>query len=971
MKTSLHFHKLLITLILYAIAFISEAQTRNYYYYNTQNGLPSNIVYDILEDKTGFIWIATDQGVSRFDGKKFVNFSSKDGLTDNDVFKLFEDNEGRIWFFPFKTEPCFYFDGKIYNSKNNKQLKNYVFPQNWVISYSYDPNSKHLMFMQGKDSFDGKMVDLINPNNYFFLRSLFIPNGIFIHFTINNEHYFTTKENGDVLYIVKNHQLVAKHKNKSLDGIKYMLSNDRMIIDNLKKNKIYFAKISSESLLITDSITYDVSFKNFNFINNPSQLYAFNYDLGMCKIDGSSYQAIGEFDNQLNIFNGLIDKRKNIWYNTHSNGIYMFPCNVFKTYNSKNSPNLIEDRLLSISKLNSIYIGHENKGISAFNHQSFKNLNIELNQTKTRLLKLIQVDDYILGCGDNILIKIKDGKHERINFKQKYAFKDIEYCNNEIILATHIGFIILNKKFELIKAGSKIRHTCAFKTKNGILYLGGLKGLYYENDSIIKLKLNPVLDEARISDIKEDEKGFLWVTTYSNGVFITNLKKTIHLTEFENEMNKNFISSSICKDILEYKNEMWISSNKGINRLKLLDFDNQKCRIKMYTKASGLPYEDINSLIINNDTVYAASSEGLVTFNLNQIDDNLLPITVINSISINSKDSNLNNYSELKNNQNNISFYLSGILHVGGNGVKFKYRLIGLNQQWTYTENDKIDFVGLKHGKYTFEVYAINSDNKSSLKPQTFTFTILPPYYLTWWFLVSIGLLIIGLSYFIINKKIQLAKEKEKTNSQISDLKMQALRAQMNPHFIFNALTSIQYFFSRHDELSANKYMTSFASLIRQTLNSSRKSFNTLSDEIEILDKYIGLEILRLEKPTEYSIQIGDNINSDSLLLPSMLLQPLVENALIHGVRHTASDTGKLIIDIQEKNNLVSITIIDNGPGINSNKVSKQSTGLDITNQRIDTINQIYHLDLRLTITDLSNINKTGTQVNLKLKASY
>lgn len=955
---------------------ISKAQTRNYHYYTTQNGLPSNVIYDILEDKTGFIWIATDQGVSRFDGKNFVNFSSKDGLNDNDVFKMFEDNDGRIWFFPFKTDPCYYYRGKIYNHKNDKRILKNENPKSWVLSYSYNPLTKNLMFMQGSNKSNGKMVDFINPKDYYKLNELYIPNGIFTHFKINDVVYLTYSDEDTSLYKVENHEIKKVKNVKIKIGTKCFLNDSILLIYNYKKNVIYKYLISKENFNLFDSINLKINYRKI--LINSGLIYGFNETNGLYLIHNNNETQIENLNIKDKVWGGIIDKNRNIWYYSNSNGLYMFPNNKFYYYNTSNSSSMPENRCLSIAKLNKkIFIGFENNGISSFNGIQFKPLNIEVDpKKKSRILKMVASNNHIVAGGDNMIYKIFSNETiNKANFNKPFAIKDIEKIDQNFLFATHSCFIISDLELKEYYSSTRTRYTSIYKLKNGTFLLGSLKGVLsgIDTSNINKIKIHPILDEARISDIKQDKNGYIWICTYSNGLFITDLKKTIHINEFSNQNNQLFISSAICKDIYFYDNSAWLSTNRGINKITLLDFAQSKFNIFRFTKGTGLPFEDINSLIIEGDTVFATSSDGLVIFNYKNIKINTAPKIVLNNVYVNLKDTALPNNSFLSKNLNNISFSISGISYSGDVGVSFKYRLIGLNNQWTYTESDKIDFVGLAPGEYQFEAQAINYDYQESDNKIIYQFTIKPPFYLTWWFISITVITLATLLYFILNSRIQNAKEKEKANSMISDLKLQALRAQMNPHFIFNALTSIQYFFSKHDELSANKYMTSFASLIRQTLNSSRKNFNSLTDEIEILDKYIGLEILRLEKPTEYTILVSDNIDSDSVFIPSMLLQPLVENALIHGIRHTNNDVGKLTISITTENEELFITIQDNGQGINESKKTKQSTGLDITKQRIETINQLYQLDLTLNIKDIKEIteNETGTRVNLKMKITH
>jgi sensor histidine kinase YesM len=266
-------------------------------------------------------------------------------------------------------------------------------------------------------------------------------------------------------------------------------------------------------------------------------------------------------------------------------------------------------------------------------------------------------------------------------------------------------------------------------------------------------------------------------------------------------------------------------------------------------------------------------------------------------------------------------------------------------------------------------VVAVNSSGVRSEQADSFEFSIARPFWWQWWFIGLAILVLILLGFLLLRIKLRNTREKAMINTQMIDLKLQALRAQMNPHFIFNALTSIQFFYAKNDDITANKYMTQFASLIRETLNSSRKNFNTIQDEVDVLDKYIGLETLRLDKTTNYTLEIGEEIDKNSIEIPTMLLQPLVENAIIHGVRHTIEDVGILKIKFTAISDILHIVVEDNGPGFHHAQSKHQSKGLEITNQRIETMNQIYSLNLKMVIRPLTDDSGSciGTQVKLSM----
>jgi LytS/YehU family sensor histidine kinase len=242
------------------------------------------------------------------------------------------------------------------------------------------------------------------------------------------------------------------------------------------------------------------------------------------------------------------------------------------------------------------------------------------------------------------------------------------------------------------------------------------------------------------------------------------------------------------------------------------------------------------------------------------------------------------------------------------------------------------------------------------------------------------GLIFVLLSGLMIRLRVGRVRikerEKAEVNKRISELKLQALRAQMNPHFIFNALNSIQSFYSNNDEISANKYMTTFSSLIRQILNSSSKNLISIKDEVTLLTSYIELEKMRYKGKFDYNITLSNEMFAEKIYLPIMLIQPYVENAINHGLRFLDDRPGLLDISFDMKDNAIICTIDDNGIGFRKSQERKSmsdkshiSAGIQIGRNRIDTLNVIYGRSIEVTFTDKAEQDPgtSGVRVTISL----
>lgn len=236
-----------------------------------------------------------------------------------------------------------------------------------------------------------------------------------------------------------------------------------------------------------------------------------------------------------------------------------------------------------------------------------------------------------------------------------------------------------------------------------------------------------------------------------------------------------------------------------------------------------------------------------------------------------------------------------------------------------------------------------------------------------WWqsktFFFILTLSIILLSLFLIiyflkrREKIKLI-EQDKKQKEIQ-LQLKTIRSQLNPHFIFNSLNSIQGLINKNDVAAANIYLTEFAGLMRETLTGNNKEMNSISQEINILNNYLRLEQLRFK--FQYEINVNKNVQPDSIEIPSLLLQPLVENAVKHGIA-VLQQNGEIKISFQQSNNNLSISIADNGKGFDSNATTN-GMGLKLTNDRIELLNQsLKNQSIQLSF---SNNTPRGTVVNL------
>jgi len=212
---------------------------------------------------------------------------------------------------------------------------------------------------------------------------------------------------------------------------------------------------------------------------------------------------------------------------------------------------------------------------------------------------------------------------------------------------------------------------------------------------------------------------------------------------------------------------------------------------------------------------------------------------------------------------------------------------------------------------------------------------------------------------------------------QSVELEMQALRSQMNPHFIFNCLSSINHFILKNESKIASNYLTRFSRLMRMALMNSQKQLISLEDELQMLGLYLEMERLRFKNSFDYGITFLNAIDNDNVFIPPLLLQPFCENAIWHGLMHKEGQ-GRLDIELSMQDNILNCTITDNGVGrekaeeLNSKTAEKdKSMGLKITTERLALFNREKELDTFYEIEDQKDENGKATGTKVKLKISF
>lgn len=496
--------------------------------------------------------------------------------------------------------------------------------------------------------------------------------------------------------------------------------------------------------------------------------------------------------------------------------------------------------------------------------------------------------------------------------------------------------------------------------KNDSVFVNARNGIYlsYKEKTSYLGDVYPQLNRRIIDWAIWGNK--VWVSTRNSGVYILkedSLEKVIF----------NGYDPQSARFVYQNDSSFWLFS--GLGNIQITN-SNWKEHFKVYNP---LPNIILNDIKVDGNRVYASTKKsGLLQLDLEKLKKQPLKAVnlYISKLMIGAKVRNLNDsVYNCKYNENTIKFWFYGINYENWE-TQFRYRLHGFQNNWVNTNERNVEFIDLSAGNYTFELQAKKGEQMWG-DSQQIKFKIAPPFWETYWF-IGLVILFIGLlfySYFAIKSK----RDNREKLLKISQLKSEqrALRAKMDPHFMFNVISSLEFLVANNMNEKASKFLQQFSFLMRSTLDQTNLEFVAIVKEKNFLNEYIKLERLRLEERFDYEITISPELDEESLI-PNFLIQPFIENAIHHGLK-IKEGRGFLSVTFSKKNEMVKVVIEDNGMGYNDSLASKTGNNLGRKSYGISTVEE--RLKLRngknsVIIKDLSDIDtsKTGTRVTLYIK---
>lgn len=478
-----------------------------------------------------------------------------------------------------------------------------------------------------------------------------------------------------------------------------------------------------------------------------------------------------------------------------------------------------------------------------------------------------------------------------------------------------------------------------------------------------------------------DKEGNIWVTANADRVARLSRPEEL-LSPLQHVMHiENGYSGQIRGFLIDKGGQFYFSTDRGLMRMNASDM-----RALHFGEDYGI--KKLNKLSCGkNGSIFAAGEEGYSV-----IDPNKLNTHYSSTISILSKfkifDSLvLENISgvypeeiQLNYRQNFLSFEMSSSDLQSTGTAEFAYRLRGLEDDWVKSgQRNYAAYTNLSGGEYEFQFMARRGNGQWG-KYVTISLIVIPPFWETLWFWLIAIMSFLLLVYWVYRYRIDQIRKEEELKSefarQIAEIEMKALKAQMNPHFLFNALNAIKYYVLRQDKEKAADYLTDFSRLIRLVLNNSNKGQIPLREEIEALELYIKIEQLRFDNSFHYEMMVDQTIDLENFLITPMIIQPYVENAIWHGLMHKRDGVGKMLIRFDRTPEGICCVVEDNGIGrvkaaeVKSKSAQREkSMGMTINHNRMNISKTLHETEFRLRIEDLYNevSESAGTRIVLQI----
>lgn len=942
--------------LLFFILIFNGGLAQNPVFFNltTEENLPANDVYSIVQDSLGFVWLGTDAGLFRFNGISYTQFSCTTQKSKA-VSGLVFSEDGNLFFYNFTNQIFYIENGVVTEIEHPYKLAMDFLPEKEVLwlnhfdgisaynfktqswtDYLVGPTNSTIRVSNDKVNFIGVKGLYSIKNDELFIHHH--PDFIELPVALSELAYVN-----DTLFMLEGG---SQRIIKWVDG-NYIETNNNALLKALGRKKItQFRYMSDGCLWFT---TYSGIVK-FNPQNQSVNLYFEDFAFSDC----------------------MLDNEGNYWFTSLKNGIFIVPNIDFLLYSSKP----IKHKVLRINyQFPNLFYSTDNGFIGK--------INVDTDSVQL----------YDSGVRGDIAAAFFDSDMKAFYFNMNdkmYKLQDekIQLVHAQSPPLKHIakafGYYFLASSFEcsFTKNIEQVEHT-------DIMSLWSRKVLANEQDSLIYVATNSGLffytfkNETPVLQFKLFENQQIKALESNadmSKIFAVLFNGNVY--EIEGKSSKKILtleSDILLNHLLFDNNRLIFSTNKG---LKIFNLE-EKNWINI-SKFNGLSSTDIRWATVVDTSLWLATSNGVQKIPSNFEDKKPLAKIYLTHVTIGEQQ--FSDFQNIKLNYNQSISFEPEVIHFASMGrFQYAYRIVSQTSDWVLlpAETDEIVIPKLPSGYLKIQLKAIDYKGRDSENIIEIIGYVNPPFWQKWWFFVFCFVLVVAFGVFFFKQRIKVLRQKQQ--KELEKIKLEnllhlsqqtALKAQMNPHFIFNVLNSIKGYIYENDRNSASKYLTDFSELVRKILEMSSSHQVSLSKELEAFELYIKLEAMLLSADFSYTVELDEDIDADFVQIPSLIIQPFVENAFKHGLRHKKGEKNLSIKVLRKNESIIEVVVQDNGVGrkvsesINQSTLNKhQSFATEASSQRISLLNKEQKGIIGVEIIDLySHSNKPiGTKVILQI----
>lgn len=929
------------------LPYMVMGQNPYFHHITKTDGLPDNTVYDVKQDRNGMMWIATNDGICSYDGFNFRTFYSE-SQSSRSGSNIVEDNYGRIWYCSF--------DGQIYYVEKGKL--NWLKLQQPIGYHRFNILDNVLVYLE------------VNKLVFLDLKSIRKISEI----PFDTSEVLGVYKKGNVIYICSDYlyeihtpSKIIKHEfpkavKESFKGC---------LITEKNNNLVLVSRLSGDYCIFTNG-RFGVKKSGEgqdDFIQNISctdsyDWYSTTKGIARIKSNGNFNQR-EKFFEEYNVSSVFRDVDSRYWISTLGSGLLFVPdfSNVLYAtvappvvigsmgsdviYGTSNDKIIKVKSFTGIQKQEILFNGNSGHGIVNmlannksgqlyFTSNTFKIINENggiVNEENLALKQLLQIDDchYAYAASGNCgIIRVCEG--------ESYWGKMFDEYRHKSLAPQHIISLISLVRGKSV-AYDSIGKAIYFATNIGLLRF----------------------TEKGFKEIKSKKHSYNLSKIYFYGQSVFGLTADNKLLEvnMRNKKAKVLYGTSPEDDLL-LKIKLVGNMLYMVTSCNVIAYDlNAGHKEKIFTIHSGL---EINDLQVKENMLLLATSRGILKI-LAEVDEKKRePKFLLQNVVVNNVEVGLNELENLSNNQNNIELQFSVISYLQNSNDGIHYRINGGSWKKTVNNARNLQLTSLSSGDYVVEFKTLAAENM----PTTIVkIKIEKSVWQSWWFIISVAfVLVYGISLFYRNRIRQIKRrnleilEKVELESSLNQSKLKAIKSQMNPHFFYNALNTLQSYILSNEKREALDYLSKFSGLTRTILDMTEKDSVTIADEIKTLTLYLEIEKVRFNSDFEFEISVDKNIDAEHTEIPSMLLQPYVENAIKHGLLHK-SGFKKVTVTFSRHAHCISIVIDDNGVGRKRsgelNKIKNkghQSFATAAIKNRIDLLNENKNNKIAVAIID-------------------